>query len=158
VAAVFIEEVTMWQTNRFSQDDAVGPFLDFLESLTYKTWARAQDEEEKNSITLADAIQGWLEEGDGIKLFSTYTSFLLGVISIIDEWTMYGDCKTLGDSYVDPINKRSVQLFQSIETTEVGESSSFYYGFRFIGRTTFHPIMQQNYFEMLRARATSRTT
>ncbi|MEN2738917.1 hypothetical protein ABCS02_14095 [Microbacterium sp. X-17] len=147
----------MWQTNGFSQDDVVGAFLDFLESPIYKTWAKAQDEEEKNSITLADAIQGWLEEGDGIKLFSTYTSFLLGVISIIDEWTIHGDCKTLVDSYVDPVNKRSVQLFQSIETVEVGDSS-FYSGFRFIGRTTFHPIMQQNYFEMLRARATSRTT
>jgi hypothetical protein len=139
-----------------SQDIAYGKFAEFLESDIYLSWAKQQDAAENRSITLGDAIQGWLEDGGGAVLFPTYTSFLLGVISIVDEWTMHGDCKMIVDAYVDPINKKSVQLFQTIETTEIADSS-FYSGFRFVGRTTFHPIMQQNYFEMLRQRATSRS-
>lgn len=146
----------MWQKDGFALDKGVGLFSVFLESETYMEWAQAQNEAEHHSITLADAIQGWMEVGGGIKLFTSYTSFLLGVLNIIDEWTMMMDCKKIVDAYVDPINRKGVQLFQTIEV-EDPDSIPFQYMFTFVGKTEFHPIMQQNWFEMLQARS-RRTT
>jgi hypothetical protein len=100
---------------------------------------------DSQELCVADTLQAWIEQGDGLDWCPTYASFLLLVVVTIDEWSWRDEARyeisnILIRAEVDGTDRKPLPLFPDLYAND-GKRGRTDDRWRYL-----HPIMSETWF------------